>query len=127
MVKSIAIISRYGVIDRAETWIREDFTIIEDQINIIERIGTQPNSWFEKLTLFEHNGQYFIANPCVAGQKKDRSSIYGNGIGAIYTSDFILDYLNNSLLRDDNTSERLEFIAFIKLHMRNTSIDRLLN
>lgn len=123
MVKSIAIISRYGVIDRAETWIREDFTIIEDQINIIERIGTQPNSWFEKLTLFEHNGQYFIAK----GQKKERSSIYGNGIGAIYTSDFILDYLNNSLLRDDNTSERLEFIAFIKLHMRNTSIDRLLN
>ncbi len=123
MVKSIAIISRYGVIDRAETWIRDDFTIIEDQINIIERIGTQPNSWFEKLTLFEHNGQYFIAK----GQKKDRSSIYGNGIGAIYTSDFILDYLNNSLLRDDNTSERLEFIAFIKLHMRNTSIDRLLN
>jgi len=123
MVKNIAIISKYDEIDRAETWVREDFPIIEGAINVIERIGTQPNSWFERLTLFEHSGQYFIAK----GKRKDRYSIYEDGVCAIYTSDFILDYLNSESLRISDLSERLEYIAFIKLHIRNTLIDRLLN
>ncbi len=132
-VKEIKIIYDFSSHSHIDSYKFMQHTFIMELINpkYDAKFSNLPDgSWYNKLTLFEHSGDYFICK----GKDKQGYDIF-TGISAIYTADFIFRYLKEhqilqkqaNQVSSHQAGENLEeFIQYVKSHIRIKTLDKLL-
>jgi hypothetical protein len=132
-VKQKDIITGYNGADR--TYTQTQHTFILELIKpkyVGEYSDRSNNSWFNRLTIFEHDNDYFICkgHPIFIRASSSKTPKVAHdiftGISAIYTIEFIIQYLVSNIENLRMENDTIEYLRFLKAHTRVLNLEKLL-